>query len=265
MSTGTLTRAPRSRPTPTPAIDPRLQARRMEVSRGQGRKRLRRIVAVGAVLAVAGGGYALTRSPLLDVDHVTLEGARGPQATAVTRAAAVPTGAAMAHLDTDAVADRVAALPWVRTAEVERVWPGTVTIHVTARTPVAVDQNGSGIDREGLVIGPVADATDLPRATLPPAEPGTVVGAAHRDLLAVLAALPAGLRSEVASGATVEGEVVLTLHDGIRVRFGAAERLSAKFAAVEALLDQAGRATTARLDVRVPSSPSLTRRAENGA
>jgi cell division septal protein FtsQ len=55
----------------------------------------------------------------------------------------------------------------------------------------------------------------------------------------------------------VGSDVVLTLVDGITVRIGDTSRLTAKFVAVEALLDQAGRATIESLDVRVPSSPSL--------
>ena len=61
-----------SRPTP---IDPRIQARRIEVQRGVGRRRLQRLVDVGLVLAVAAGFAIALRSPLLDVDAV--RGRRG--------------------------------------------------------------------------------------------------------------------------------------------------------------------------------------------
>ena len=61
-----------SRPTP---IDPRIQARRIEVQRGVGRRRLQRLVDVGLVLAVAAGFALALRSPLLDVDAVRVAGA----------------------------------------------------------------------------------------------------------------------------------------------------------------------------------------------
>lgn len=265
MSTGTLHRAGRSRHALPAPIDPRLQARRVEVARRQGRKRLRRLLAATVVTTVAAGAYGLTRSPLLDVDHVTLHGADGARRSAVSQAAGIEPGTAMTELSTDAVAGRVAALPWVRSVEVVRHWPATVAVTVTARTPVAVTPDGAGVDVEGLVIGPVAGSGDLPEVRIGAAEVGTVVDPEHLDLLEVLGELPDALRSEVASGATVEGEVVLTLVDGIRVRFGAAERLSAKYVAIEALLEQAGRSRIRALDVRVPTSPSLTPRVGTGA
>jgi cell division septal protein FtsQ len=69
----------------------------------------------------------------------------------------------------------------------------------------------------------------------------------------------------VESGALVDDDVELVLVDGIRVRFGPSDRHRAKFTALQALLDQAGRSTVRSIDVRVPTSPSLTRRAGTGA
>lgn len=269
MTAGTLTRGRqdrgrRGRGRPEPLIDPRLQARRIEVSRDRGRRRLRRLLVVLAVLALAGGAFGVTRSPLLDVDHVGFEGASGARATELAAAAEVHEGVAMVGVDPDTVAGRVAALAWVDTVDVSRHWPGTVRVRVTARVPVAVDATGAGIDRGGHVIGPVA-GEGLPEVGFTAGEAGTVVDDAHRDLVSVVASMPDDLRAEVRLARVDDGEVVLTLSDRIRVRFGGAERASAKFAAIQALLDQAGRSTTAAIDVRVPSSPSLTRRPGTGA
>ncbi len=249
---------------PEPLIDPRLQARRLEVTRDRGRRRLRRLLTVLAVVALAAGAFGVTRSPLLDVDHVAYQGTSGPRSTELAAAADLRPGAPMVEVDPGAVSRRIAELPWVDTVEVVRDWPGTVVVRVTERVPVAVDATGAGIDAGGHVIGPVA-ADGLPEVDITTAEVGTVVDDAHRDLVAVVAAMPPDLRAEVREARVDDGEVVLVLTDRIHVRFGGAERASAKFAAIEALLDQAGRSTTAAIDVRVPSSPSLTRRPGNGA
>ena len=61
---------------PAAHIDPRIRARRIEVQRGMGRRRLQRLVDVGLVLAVAAGFAVALRSPLLDVDAVRVAGQR---------------------------------------------------------------------------------------------------------------------------------------------------------------------------------------------
>lgn len=283
MSRDTLER-PRSRPRPpgparaarpapkvppastAPPIDPRLRARRQEVARGRARKRLRRVAAVAAVLGVGAAGYGLAHSPLLDIDAVHLEGAVGSRASAVAAAADVDAGTAMVALDPDAVARRVEALAWVESASVRRDWPGTVVVSVAPREPVARHRNGQVLDAAGRFLGtPDPAAGPLPEAVVPAGEPGSVLAPEHRAVGAVLAAVPEPLDAAVDSATVVDGEVVLTLTDGIRVRFGGPERATAKFVALGALLDQADRATIATIDVRVPTSPSLTRTPGSGA
>ncbi|NLD75788.1 MAG: FtsQ-type POTRA domain-containing protein [Acidimicrobiales bacterium] len=267
MTTGTLSRSNRSRPgAPSALIDPRLRARRIEVERGRGRKRLRRLVALVAVVVLAAAGYGFTRTALLDVDHVRITGVDGERAAEVVRAGAVARGSAMVDLDTAAVDRRVSALPWVLNTTVERRWPGTVAIAVTTRRPVAVDVAGSALDASGRSFGPVdGAAARLPVLRGAAVEVGHDLPADRHPVLAVLAGLPAEMVGEVESAVLVDGDVELELIDGIDVRFGPAERHRAKFRALAALLDQADRATIRSIDVRVPTSPSLTRRTGTGA
>ena len=81
----------RTRP-PSPVIDPRLEARRVEVARDNGRRRLRKVLIALTVLLVLLGLGALTRSPLLDVDEVVVRGADQVPAATVRTAAGVPLG-----------------------------------------------------------------------------------------------------------------------------------------------------------------------------
>lgn len=265
MSVGTLTRAGRpGADAPTP-IDPRLRARRIEVARDRGRRRLRRIVVASAVVVVAAVSFALLESPLLDVDHVNVGGVDGTRATAVSTAAGIERGAAMFDVDTGAAVRRVESLPWVLRARVERAWPGTIELTVTERDAIAVDDDGSGLDATGRSIGPVTGSANLPTVVGASVAPGSDLSPALAPVLEVLDRVPERLRDEVESGTFSDGDVELVLTDGIRVRFGPSDRHRAKFEALEALLEQGRRASIRAIDVRVPSSPSLTRRAGSGA
>src|SRR5690606_31253637 len=116
---GRSARADRSRPE-SALIDPRLQARRREVERGKGRRRLRRLVVLLVLILIGGAVYGTTRSALLDVDHVRVSGVAGERADAVSAAAAIDRGTPLTSVDTASAARRVAGLAWVLDVEVER-------------------------------------------------------------------------------------------------------------------------------------------------
>jgi len=149
------------------AIDPRLRQRRIAVRRAEGRRRLRILAVVVAVVAVGTAAYAVTQSSLLDLDTVTVTGATGAEADMVREASGLATGTAMIELDLDAAEAAVTALPWVLTATVDREWPGSVSVEVVSRTPVAVMATGDGawmlIDTDGVATQQVPVAPlDLP-------------------------------------------------------------------------------------------------------
>ena len=83
--------------------------------------------------------YTLTRTSLLDVDRIEVEGA-GPRVTewAVLEVAAIEVGQPLFDLDLDAVDGRLTALPWVAEATVAREWSGTVRLRILERPPVVV-------------------------------------------------------------------------------------------------------------------------------
>lgn len=268
MSSGTLTRGPAAGRAPAVPIDPRVQARRVEVARDQGRRRRRRLLAVVAVLVVVGGAWAATQSPLMAVRQVAVVGAPQSGAPAVRQAAGIAVGRPVVSVDEAAAAARVEALPWVESAVVTSKLPHDVRIRVTERRPVAVAGEGSTavlVDRTGQALGPAADA-DLPvvlAESVP--QPGGRLAPNSREAVAVVAALPPQLARQVATVERHTRSLRLVLDDAVVVELGDGTRLKAKSDAALALLDQADRATIATIDVSVPGTAALTRSEAEGA
>lgn len=223
------------------AIDPRLRARRTEVKRALGRRRLRVLIAAAALAGLLAGGWGVSRSALLDVDRVEVSGVGGARAELVRRAAGVAEGAPLIDIDPGDLEQAVAALAWVEQARVRRDWPGTVDIQVELRDPVAVAPARAGglvlVDAGGYVIGPAPPSPDLPLIAVPfVGEPGSVHVAAGPGL-AVVAALPADLEVWIrAIVALPGGRVGLDLAGGAAAVLGEPSRLDDKMAAVRSVL-----------------------------
>src|SRR5688572_6283699 len=96
--------------TATARIDPRLRARRVAVTRAQGRRRLRVLVAGALAVAAGTGVWAAVTSPLLDVDRVSVTGSPLVPESQVREAAAIETGDALLLLDVGQVEARVEAV-----------------------------------------------------------------------------------------------------------------------------------------------------------
>ena len=180
-------------------------------------------VLVAVVVGV--GGFAATRSELLDVDEVqvVLTGDGPLTAAEVVEVAGISTGAPMVTVDLDALAARVRGLAYAAEVVVERDWPSTVRVWVVARLPVvsAVEPKGriALLDAGGIVLEHVA-RTDplLPTIRVDRfGEPGSLVTrigpllhaaeAVSPDLGAwILALSPAGhgVRAEMVGGVMVD-------------------------------------------------------------
>lgn len=260
-------RRPDADPDPGITVDPRLRQRWVETRRQEGRRRLRVLLGVVSVGALAGGGWAALRSPLLDVDRVVVEGAVHSGPRLVRQASAVRPGGALLDLDESAIERRVAALPWVLRAEVRRDWPGTVRIRITERLAAAVTRaegdSWAVLDRSARVLGVVATPPpDLARIEgLPQAgAPGTRVGAGAADALGVVTALPPALAPRVAAVAVGGDGLTLRLVPHGEVRLGGMEAVEDKLRSALTVLGVVDGRTVATLDVRIPAAPVLTRR-----
>lgn len=258
----------------TPAVDPRLRARRREVRRETGRRRLRRVQAGLGTVAVGAAGWCLALSPLLDVDRVRVRGAEMSGFDAVEEAAGIDRGEAMLTLKLSRVATAIEALPWVATATVARHWPGEVGVTVAERRPLAMVAGSDGgwvvVDGDGRQLtladdGAFPDLARIVGLALEP-EPGATLGDGAAAALELTRLLPAALPGVAARVAVTEGGLELSLPqeagEETLVRFGGSSLLADKVEALEALVDADVLTTSPSplvVDVRVPNAPVLTR------
>jgi cell division protein FtsQ len=255
---------------PAAGIDPRIRARRIAVARDAGRRRLRRLSVVAAMLSLLPAGWLISRSPLLDVDRIAVEGAARSGTEAVREAAGIADGAPLLEVDLGEVEARVEALPWVADAEVSRHPPGEVHIAVEERSPAALIAAGGAlalVDPSGRVLDTVASApaglvTVEGLDALP--APGDEVPRALRAALAVAVDVAAALEDQARAVRDTGVGLEVVLADGGVALLGSDDDLAAKLVAVVAVLDQVERGCLGRVDVRVPTSPVLTRDARCG-
>lgn len=260
--TGSTRTAPRRAPArpqgrgprvPAPRTDARTPRRTRPPSRRVLGLRVRTAVGLGVLLVVALAAVAWF-SPLLSVRTVTVQGQAVVTEQQVLDALAVPTGTRMTALDLSAAAARVAALPRVSSAKVERALPSSITVTVVERTAVAWVAAADGqhlVDASGVdyaVEAPAAGVPELAVSTAGPADPSTTAA------LAVLTSLPDPVRALVATvGATGPAAVQLTLGDGRTVLWGSSDDDTRKAAVLAAVLTQPG--TT--YDVSSPDLPTV--------
>lgn len=263
-------------PPPT-KIDPRIRARRIEVQRDQGRRRLRRLAWLAGFAGVVAGLLGLTRTALLDVDHVEVVGAARSGEAAVQAASGVSLGDRLAGVPLGRVARRVSALPWVATARVTRGWPNAVRIEVVERQPLAAAPvRGTGgkrggwvlLDQVGRQLAPVAEPPPgLARLEVRPVRlaPGQGTAAAFRAMLTVALSVPPSLRPRIlvlrpARPGEVGATVRLRNGETSAVELGPPDQLDRKWLALASVIEQVDPRGLGRIDLRVPSAPALRRR-----
>lgn len=248
-------------------LDPRIRARRIEVRRQQGRRRLRVFSALLLVVGLLGLVVAASFSGLFDVDEVAVAGHLRTDPSAVQAVSGVERGDALIALDTSDAAREVARLPWVAEASVDRSIGGTVTITIRERQAVATVPVADGehyvlVDREGRQLEQVAtpglDDVVLGGVTAS-GVPGEPVGAEVQAVLRLLVSFTPPVRDAVV-GVGLDGtDLVLDLVQGGRVRLGGPSRLEEKLVALETMLARVDLRCLGELDLGVPSAPALTR------
>ena len=249
-----------------PAVDPRIAQRREEVHAAEARRRRALLIGLVVVVALVGAGFGATRSPLLDVDHVRIEGAASTPPAEIVRTARLDRHPAMTDVDPVAARQRLEALPWVARARVVRRWPSTVDVQILERSPaVAVPAPAGGwltVDATGRVLAAEPDAPpDLltVQPAQPPPAPGSRLDPATRGALRVLAVLPKPLEARVTALAVSGQDVTITIDGHVPVAFGAPTDAGAKLVALTTLLERVDLKGVTGIDVRVPTAPVVQR------
>lgn len=180
-------------------------------------------------------------TPALSVRTVQVEGASAVPEQDVRAVLQIPGGRSMLRIDTDAIARRVASLPKVRAARVQRVFPSTVRVTVDERTAVVFFDSPQGphlLDADSVEFaieppppGVAKLVTDHPGS----ADPVT------RAAVAVLDAAPPALRAQV--GVVVArsvSDIELKLRDDRTVVWGGTDDSERKAAVVLPVLTRPG-------------------------
>lgn len=248
---------------------------RIPPGRGQGRAVVRLVpswrwlaIAFGVLLAIGGGYLAARDSALFAVQRVEIDGAPPAVARDVRTALRPLEGESLLRVDLGATADRLAAIPSVRTARFDRAFPHTLLVTVAAERPVAVLRTGDEawlVSARGRVIRQLAHPgrSSLPRVWAPAtvsAAAGDGLGdAPSLDAVRALAAvadshLPARVRY---ARSTDEG-VSLMLMTGTELELGNDGDLALKLAVARNVLlalDPAREGWPAYMDLTLPGRP----------
>ncbi|MGI8774320.1 MAG: cell division protein FtsQ/DivIB [Actinomycetota bacterium] len=246
--------------------DPRISRRRKAVARS---KRKRLLVGVSATIAVGVLVWIMFWSPLLVVREVKVLGSPNTTSAEVAEVAGLAsTDQNLLLLPTSRVEEQVETLPWVASAEVDRMLPGTVRVKIVERVPALVLSLGAArwtLDEAGNVLSggvrdkklPVLAGVEV--GNISPG--GTLKTEEARAALEVMRSLPPVVRRKVAGVfAPTTERITLSLRSGTAIRYGAPEGMDAKNEVLKALLarlESEGR-RPAYVDVRVPTSPAVS-------
>jgi cell division protein FtsQ len=243
------------------------QARREAKRAARGRATTPKPVARGAVrglklfllsllliVAITGVGLILYFTPVMSARSIVVNGIGAVTRDEVLDAAHVQPGTPLLQIDTDGVADRVAAIRRVASAHVQRDYPSALMITVVERIPVVVKDLPDGphlFDRDGVDFATAPPPPALPYIDVDnpgPADPAT------KAALAVLTALRPEVVAQVSRiAAPSVASITLTLADGRTVIWGTNDRTEEKAQKLAALLTRPGRT----YDVSSPDLPTI--------
>jgi len=239
---------------------------RLDVARlvPSGRSLLVGFTLVAGVLCAFWGAQA---SSVFSVERVDVVGAPPAVVRQVESVAADTLGRSLLDVDARRVEDAVRALPSVASASVDRSFPHTLVIRVTAERPVAVIRTrtsswlatGSGKVTREIRIG---SHVGYPRLWLPKGvgvRPGGTLPATFVTATRVLEAVSkAGIRRPVKGVRSTQSELTVVLRDGPELRLGGATDVRLKLVVAAHVLPHVP-TDAVYLDVSVPERPVSSR------
>jgi cell division protein FtsQ len=139
-----------------------LLRRRWRLPRAVGLKGALALFAATGVTGVLIGGHSMTVAAAvtswcgLAIQNVQITGQSETSEVEVLNRLALGDYPSLVTFDVDAARSRIEAMPWVREARIKKLYPDTLQIAITERTPYAIWQHDRGvvslIDKDGKVI-----------------------------------------------------------------------------------------------------------------
>ena len=215
-----------------------------------------KMLLASVLVAVVGVGLGLVLyfTPAMSARDIVVTGIGVVTREEVLDAAKVRPGTPLLQINTNQVADRVAAIRRVASARVQRQYPSALRITIVERVPVAMKDFPDGphlFDRDGVDFATAPPPPGLPyidAANPGPTDPAT------KAALQVLTALRPEVAGQVGRVAAPSvASITLTLNDGRLVIWGTTDRTEEKAEKLAALLTQPGKT----YDVSSPDLPTV--------
>ena len=203
---------------------------------------------------VVGLGLLLYFTPIMSARNIVVVGLGAVTQDEVIAAAAVSPGTPLLQVDTDAVAERVAAIRRVASARVQRQYPSTLRVTVVERVPVVVKDYPDGphlFDKDGVDFATAPPPAGVPYLDTDHPGPSDPPTKAARQVMTALRPEVAGLVGRIAAPSVAS--ITLTLIDGRTVVWGTTDRTEEKAVKLGALLTQPGQT----YDVSSPDLPTV--------
>lgn len=222
------------------------------------------LAVLGVALLTAGVIWALYGSSWFRVERVKTSGTGVLTPGEVEAIAAVPTGAPLVSVDTEAIEARLRqALPRIESVDVVRSWPHGIGLKVTERKPVLLLEKGTKfieVDATGVRFATVDTAPKgIPRLVLDVASSPSLRRFDADRLLAEAVRVRGELPDEIARRTRVVrvtsyDSVTLELTEGRSVFWGSAEHGPVKARVLTALMKASPKA--GHFDVSAPTAPA---------
>jgi len=227
-------------------------------TRGARRRRLAWFIGVGSAVVVLAGAALVSISPAMALRTIDVVGTERVSAADVKHALGGQLGTPLPLLNSGEINTALAKFPLIRSYSIQAEPPGTLVVHVVERTPLALLQVPTGyqlVDQAGVIIQSTAERPGgYPVITLPEDASSPSRQKEFAASAAVLAALPAGMLSQVGSvSATGAQDVTLKLTSGVTVVWGGPDQPDLKSVVLTDLLKAAPGASV--YDVSAPKSP----------
>ncbi len=251
------------------------------------RNHMARVIAAFAALAiVVAVGVGVYWSNLFAIEEVSVSGVEHLTASEMTQLANVPSNTTLLRVDTAAIESNISRDAWVKSVDVQRVFPNTLNLAVTERVigavvEVGVDDGKSterwALSEDGIWLCRIPDEDSQAAQTISPKiyeDAASVfsitnvaygvkpeVGQACTDAsvtnaLSVVMGLTTDLKDQVKSvSATSTENTTLTLQSNVEIAFGSATDIRDKERVIKQILEDHPDEVS-YINVRVVKSPT---------